>query len=70
MAFPVQCLPLQVVEPVCPRLQHRPPLVEILRMVVGAAYAVFVGMGKLHFDVVAVVAPPVHEGGKGMAPAV
>lgn len=70
MALPRQCLPLQVVQPVRPRLQHCPPLVEVLRMVVGAANAVFVGVGKLHFDVVAVVAPPVHEGGKGMPPAV
>ena len=42
MAF--QRLPLQFVEPVRLRLQHRPPLVEVLRMVVGVADAVFVGM--------------------------
>ena len=70
MALPLQCLPLQFVEPVRPRLQHRPPLVEILRMVVGAAYAVFVGVAKLHFDVVAVVALFVEQGGCGMSPAV
>ena len=37
-------LPLQFVEPVRPRLQHRPPLVEIVGMVVDVADAVFVGM--------------------------
>ena len=70
MAFPVQCLPLQFVEPVRPRLQHCPPLVEVVGVVVGVADAVFVGMAQLLFDVVAVVAPPVHEGGKSMPPAV
>lgn len=70
MAFPVQCLPLQFVQPVRPRLQHCPPLIEVVGMVVGVADVVFVGMAKLLFDVVAVIAPPVHEGGKGMPPAV
>ncbi|MFC2407104.1 MAG: hypothetical protein ACFNTM_05490 [Cardiobacterium sp.] len=40
MAF--QRLPLQFVEPVRLRLQHRPPLVEVLRMVVGVAEKIYV----------------------------
>ena len=53
----------QVVEIIRPFLHHFFALRQITGMVIGGAHAVFLAMGQLAFDPVAVVAPLVEQGG-------